>query len=207
MGQRTAILTKRVYADGRTRVDLYHDQWGFAKVMPMYFLHEMVEYMYPATKFGKRVSFEVETGGMARQNSFGFKFLAPDNEDAYIFNGVYNGWNDEFNYDPKDYNTIDVWNLKDIKEVFDMTDNNNGGMIVELIERKDEKDYRPQIKEIRLGFVLGYEEGVPFSKIVSPRTYMKKTDPKHYYVPEEFIDSFELFLKAFDIEVVTKGGD
>lgn len=184
MGQRTAILIKRVDRNGKVDIRLIHDQWGFGKVMPAYFLKELMDCYYGYDKYNDKKTIR----------SY-FKFNTKKN-----------------NLYKKSSKNIDVFDIKNIKEWFDITDNNNGGMIVEIIESKNSR-YYVEIESIKISFVLGDEECYnyidnerietekPFSRLVSANEYMEKTGGDTY-CPIEFRNAFDNILKTFKITQV-----
>lgn len=186
MGQRTAILVKRVDKNGKVDIRLIHDQWGIGKVMPAYFLKELMNYYYGYDKYNNKKTIR----------SY-FKFNTKKN-----------------NLYKKSNKNIDVFDIKNIKEWFSITDNNNGGMIVEIVEKENSRySYYIEIESIKISFILGDEECCvytdnerieiekPFERLVTANEYMKKTGGDRY-CPIEFRNAFDNILKTFQITQV-----
>lgn len=185
MGQRTAILIKRNFKNGTHDTRLIHYQWGFGKTMIAHFIQEFLKSQYNYDNYNKSL-----------KNYFKF-----DTRKNYTYKTS-----------KKD---INVWDKNTILNWFENTDNNNGGMIIEVTEvpqKDDDNFWYFKLKDVKIGFVLGYEEcnydeklgkylEQPFEKIVSANEYMLKSGGERY-CPQCFRESFEKFCETFDIEQV-----
>lgn len=185
MGQRTAILIKRNFKNGTHDTRLIHYQWGFGKTMIAHFMQEFLKSQYNYDNYNKSL-----------KNYFKFDIRK----------------NYTYKTSKKDVN---VWDKNTILNWFENTDNNNGGMIIEVTEvpqKDDDNFWYFKLKDVKIGFVLGYEEcnydekldkylEQPFEKIVSANEYMVRTGGERY-CPQCFRESFEKFCETFDIEQV-----
>ena len=184
MGQRTAILIKRNFKNGTHDTRLIHYQWGFGKTMVAHFIQEFLKSQYNYDRFDEK----------SLKNYFKFDTRK---------NCTYKTSKKDINVGDK--NTILNW--------FEHTDNNNGGMIIEVTEvpQKDNDNFWYfKLEDVKIGFVLGWEEcfcndnkqtELPFERIVSADEYMLKSGGENY-CPQCFRESFEKFCETFDIEQV-----
>lgn len=171
---------------------MYHKQWGFGKIMPMMLMQEDMRVNYKPVPFME----DFYTTGM-KGGYFDFHNFVSHNG-AYILNGK-NMADEE---DKTDYNTFDVFVKKQAKQLFGMTDNNNGGMILELWEKGEhDKDCKGkeyvsdyEITNAKIAFVAGPEDdrGNEFERLLTAREYMEQWKD---VCPEIFIKLFEEFLE------------
>lgn len=200
MGQRTAILVKKQVSPTQAEINLIHHQWGIGKTLPALFMEQVLSSEYSLDRSWRRNKL---------QKSYNFEPLSNE-QDNYI-------------YKEKVLPTeVDVWNIETIKDYFEITDNNNGGMIIEITPvprgNDDEIDWESSYigLHVKVGFVLGNEEcnvyyenkrtntyvgrklEEPFSRIVSAREFMLKTGAS--YVPSDFIKCWNGFVATFGIE-------
>lgn len=109
----------------------------------------------------------------------------------------------------------DIFDKKVIKRYFDKTDNNNGGMIIDIKEVPSEKEpYILKIENIKIGFVAGWEEcqydydtdkwigEQPFEKLYTGEEYVKISCDGEYAYPE-FINMWNGFINQYGIEEVS----
>lgn len=192
-------MTKKNYINGTSKINLIHHQWGIGKVLPTLFLEELLPCYYNMKRHRKEDSLD---------NYFNFYPLSNKN-DNYI-------------WDLEVEKTFDVFDKNTVQELFTDTDNNNGGMIIEVWEkesdyRKGEVDTYEPVDRIRVAFLLGSEEtGLsvmrngkyysvdveePFARFVTMREFMKKTGGERC-CPTRAIQSYEGFLNLFDVEQV-----
>lgn len=184
MGQRTAILVKRNFKDGTSETRLIHYQWGFGKTMVAHFMQEFLKSQYNYNPYNKTL-----------KNYFKF-----DTRKNYTYK--------------KSKKNVNVWDIETVQKWFDITDNNNGGMVVEITEEDSKYSFR--LQDVKIGFLLGYEEceydeetreiigEKPFERFVSSDEYMRRTGGERH-CPKIFRLSFNGFCEAFGIkEVVEK---
>ena len=108
-----------------------------------------------------------------------------------------------------------VWDKKVIKRYFKRTDNNNGGMIIEITEKQSDKEpYSLDIDDLKIGFIVGYEEcdydyntgkyldEKPFENLYTGEEYVKISCEGQYAYPE-FIQMWNGFIKQYEIEEVS----
>lgn len=188
MGQRTAILVKKNYADGHSEINLIHHQWGIGTVLPSILMQEVLKAYYP----------------LDRKNMFNRTF-----EDVFTFEPLSNE-QDNYIYN-KEGSLASVWDKETVMKLFNDTENNNGGLIVEVTNENEGMFI--SAKSVKIGFVLGWEECCKnkgkqgfvqveeeFSRIVTAKEFMKKTANISYSAP--FNACFDKFCKTFEIEQV-----
>lgn len=197
MGQRTAIILKKNFKDKSTINCMYH-QWGIGKVMPSYFLQELLQANY----------------NMDRQREYEWSRndLEPLKD---LFNFIPFNTNGEGTVIPKD---TDIFNPLIAKKYFQSMDNNNGGMIIEVTQEYDRKR-KPKtygdMLDIKFSFMLGYEEcdiyseahkesievEEPFSRLVSTEEYVCRTfryrDREAQRYSKKFVKHFLGLCKFF----------
>ena len=191
MGQRTAFLIKRTYWNGKVNIRLVHHQWGIGRVMHNNFIRDFMEMItdrsYPAKTLKD------------------FMKIIDDENSLYI----------ERNFRKGSMSIPDVFDKKVIKRYFNRTDNNNGGMIIDIVEKPSDKEpYYTEIESIRIGFVVGWEEcdydyktekwlgDEPFEKLYTGEEYVKISCEGQYAYPE-FIQMWNGFIKQYEIEEIT----
>ena len=191
MGQRTAFLIKRTYWNGKVNIRLVHHQWGIGRVMHNNFIRDFMEMItdrsYPAKTLKD------------------FMKIIDDENSLYI----------ERNFRKGSMYIPDVFDKKVIKRYFNRTDNNNGGMIIDIVEKPSDKEpYYTEIESIRIGFVVGWEEceydyktdkwigDEPFERLYTGEEYVKISCEGQYAYPE-FIQMWNGFIKQYEIEEVS----
>ena len=191
MGQRTAFLIKRTYWNGKVNIRLVHHQWGIGRVMHNNFIRDFMEMItdrsYPAKTLKD------------------FMKIIDDENSLYI----------ERNFRKGSMSIPDVFDKKVIKRYFNRTDNNNGGMIIDIVEKPSDKEpYYTEIESIRIGFVVGWEEceydyktdkwlgDEPFEILYTGEEYVKISCEGQYAYPE-FIQMWNGFIKQYEIEEVS----
>lgn len=190
MGQRTAFLIKRTYWNGKVNVRLVHHQWGIGRVMHNHFIKLFME-MITNRAFEKTLK--------------NFMTIIDDKYSLYF----------ERNFRKGSLATPDVFDKKVIRRYFNKTDNNNGGMIIEIKEKPSDKEpLFTDIESIRIGFVVGWEEcdydyktdkwigDEPFSKLYTGEEYVKISCSGEYAYPE-FLQMWNGFTKQYEIEELT----
>ena len=191
MGQRTAFLIKRTYWNGKVNIRLVHHQWGIGRVMHNNFIRDFMEMItdrsYPAKTLKD------------------FMKIIDDEHSLYL----------ERNFRKGSMSIPDVFDKKVIKRYFNRTDNNNGGMIIDIVEKPSDKEPSyTEIESIRMGFVVGWEEceydyktdkwlgDEPFEKLYIGEEYVKISCEGQYAYPE-FIQMWNGFIKQYEIEEVS----
>jgi len=190
MGQRTAFLIKRTYWNGKVNVRLVHHQWGIGRVMHHNFIKAFLE-MITDRNYSKTLK--------------DFMTIIDDKYSLYF----------EKNFRKCSKSIPDVFNKKVIKKYFNKTDNNNGGMIIEIKEKQSDKEqYRADIEDVKIGFIVGWEEcdydyntdkwlgDEPFSKLYTGEEYVKNSCDGEYAYPE-FISMWNGFIQNFEITEIS----
>lgn len=135
MGQRTAFLIKRTYWNGKVNVRLVHHQWGIGRVMHNHFIKDFMEMITDR-------SYPVKT-------LKDFMTIIDDEHSLYK----------EQNFRKDSKRIPDIFDKRVIKRYFSKTDNNNGGMIIDIREKQSDKEpYSLKIEDLKIGFVVGDEE-------------------------------------------------
>ena len=179
MGQRCAILLKKNYKDKST-ITLIHHQWGIGKVLPALFLQEVLRSEYQLDR------------GLSR--TWGYEGKEPI-DDLYTFKPL----NDEGNNYITDMEVSkdeDVFSIPVIQKYFRQTDNNNGGLIVEVTQKYDEdgrvRTYGDML-DVKYAFILGSEECGTYSSLY-----------REYFIYETI---FGRLVSAKEFALRTFGGD
>lgn len=191
MGQRTAFLIKRTYWNGKVNVRLVHHQWGIGRVMHNHFIRDFMEMITDRSFQGKNLK--------------DFMKIIDDEHSLYC----------ERNFRKGSMSIPDVFDKKVIKRYFNKTDNNNGGMIIDIVEKPSGREpFYTEIESIKIGFVVGYEEceydykterwlgEEPFEKLYTGEEYVKISCDGEYAYPE-FIQMWNGFIKQYEIQEVT----
>ena len=191
MGQRTAFLIKRTYWNGKVNIRLVHHQWGIGRVMHNNFIRDFMEMITDRSYPTKTLK--------------DFMKIIDDEHSLYL----------ERNFRKVSMSIPDVFDKKVIKRYFNRTDNNNGGMIIDIVEKPSDKEpYYTEIESIRIGFVVGWEEceydyktdkwtgDEPFEKLYTGEEYVKISCDGEYAFPE-FLEMWRGFIKQYEIEEIT----
>lgn len=192
MGQRTAFLIKRTYWDGKVNVRLVHHQWGIGRVMHNNFIKAFMEM--------------VTYRGFQEKTLKDFMTIIDDKYSLYL----------EKNFRKGSKGIPDVFDKKVIKRYFNKTDNNNGGMIIEIKEKQtDKQPWGLDIESVKIGFVVGWEEceydykndkwvdEKPFERLYTGEKYVKISCDGEYAYPE-FLEMWNGFIKNFDIAEISE---
>jgi hypothetical protein len=181
MGQRTQIILRTVDNKGKKDTKVYHYQWGFAKTMFIE-LMALVLKSYRKDTWDKTYNFH-DFHSLTNNNHEETEYIKEQFKKHKLKDCIL-----------KDINEVDIKNPKGAELIYNYCDNNNGVMVIEIVE--GEKDY-DQCK-FTFGVLQGSEEtSKPCTKFVTPRKYMKVSPS---YCPEEFIRTFEMFCKYFKVE-------
>ena len=186
MGQITQVLVVKEKNNGEKKCYFFHHQWGFGRVMYMGLMDLFMQ------------DYNKETF-----------------ENGYDFLECHFGTNKKF-YDITNkvseeiLNSVDLNDLSTIKRVFEVTDNDNGGMVVYI--KENETDWH--ISDFKVGFLLGYEDTEDeydgeiynegndkeaFARWLSPEEYGRMNGGSNYS-DKEFIKLFMDFCKYFEID-------
>ncbi|MCM1265164.1 MAG: hypothetical protein NC200_03105 [Candidatus Gastranaerophilales bacterium] len=191
MGQRTAFLVKRTYWNGDVNVRLVHHQWGIDRVMHNHFIKDFFEM--------------ITYRGFQDKTLKDFMKIIDDEHSLYAERTFKNS----NRYQPN------VFHKNTIKRYFDKTDNNNGGMIIEIKEKpSDKQPWALDIEDIKIGFVVGDEEcqydyeiekyigDKPFERLYTGEEYVKISCNGDYAYPE-FLQMWNGFIKQYKIQEIT----
>ncbi len=191
MGQRTAFLIKRTYWNGDVNIRLVHHQWGIGRVMHNNFMRAFMEM--------------VTYRGYEEKTLKDFMQIIDDKNYLYV----------ERTFKKSNRYQPDVFDKKVIKRYFNRTDNNNGGMIIDIKEKPSDKaPWSLDIESVKIGFVVGDEEcnydykadkyigDKPFEKLYTGEEYVKISCDGEYAYPE-FLEMWNGFTKQYEIEEVT----
>lgn len=180
MGQKTQILVIKENNKGEKRCHFFHHQWGFGRTMYLALVDLFLQ------DYWKDAS------------NKDYNFL-----DCSIKTS--NRFYDETKNVPNDVlNAADINNLGTIREVFEYGDNDNGGLVVYMKERKNY-----EMCSIKIGFLVGYEDklyakkckvgnGVEFDSWVTPKEY-GKVNGGNDFSDRKFTTLFDKFCDYFEI--------
>ena len=191
MGQRTAFLIKRTYWNGKVNVRLVHHQWGIGRVMHNHFIKAFFE--------------------MITNNYYPAKTLK---DFMTIIDDEYSIYKEQ-NFRKDSKRIPDVFDKKVIKRYFSKTDNNNGGMIIDIKEQQSDKEpCSLKIEDLKISFIVGDEEcnydydldkyigDKPFEKLYTGEEYVRISCDGEYAYPE-FINMWNGFIRQYGIEEVS----
>jgi hypothetical protein len=214
MGQRTAILLKKNFGNNRSTITLIHHQWGIGKTMPAYLMQEILKYSYPLDRSLSYFSLgELEEKKKLPIDYF-FTFEPLNNKNNnYITN------KEVATDDPDE----DIWRSDVRIRYGNMTDNNNGLMLVEVTQKFDEKgepETYSDMLSIKVGFALGSEEihfrdnhmeecihiEPEFDRLVSMEEFATRTfdsnRPQVMKYTKKFIKACKTVMELADVEEV-----
>lgn len=182
MGQRTQIIIQTVSKDGVKANRAYHLQWGFGRIMPLRLMN-----LFLNDYFKETLDKEYNIANAAK--------LKDKHKLCDITNEV------DF---PADF---DVTKIKQVKEIFNHFDNNNGGMVI----RVTENDPIYHGWNYLVGFVLGYEGcwdydkeieiEKPFSRFVSWKEYFEK-EGEEFCKDKGFLQMWKGFIRFANIKFI-----
>ncbi len=191
MGQRTAFLIKRTYWNGKVNVRLVHHQWGIGRVMHNNFMRAFMEM--------------VTYRGFEEKTLKDFMTIIDDKHSLYK----------EQDFRKNTKSIPNVFDKKVIKRYFNKTDNNNGGVIIDIKEKpSDKKPWGLDVESVKIGFIIGDEEcdynydlhkyigEKPFEKLYSGEEYVKISCSGEYAYPE-FLEMWQGFIKNFEITEIS----
>lgn len=204
MGQRTAILLKKNFGDNRSTITLIHHQWGIGKTMVAYLMQEVLREIYPLNRedetFYSREELPIDIH---------FTFKPLNNEcNNYVTD-------EEVKTDDKDE---DIWDKNVRVRYGNMTDNNNGMMLVEvtqLYEDSGEPVTYGRVLDVKVGFCLGNEEiyynhkklndhikiEEKFERLVSMEEYATRTWRDDSYT-KKFVKACKTVMELADVKEV-----
>lgn len=190
MGQRTAFLIKRTFWNGDVNIRLVHHQWGIGRVMHNNFIKDF---------------FKMITDRTFNTSLKDYMKIIDDEHSLYL----------ERTFKSTNRYIPDVFDKKVIKRYFDKTDNNNGGMIIEIKEKRSEKEpFYTEIEDLKISFVVGWEEcdydykndlwlgDKPFERLYTGEEYVKISCDGQYAYPE-FLQMWNGFIKQYEIQEIT----
>lgn len=184
MGQRTAILVKRTFADNTADIKLMHHQWGYGCFMHEHFMHDFLETITDR-------SWHIKNRRTLK--------------DCFLFDEVAEY---EFLYKNEEYkkasDSPNVFDKKIIKEYFEITDNNNGGLIID-VKATPKAEYCNELEYCKIAFIIGPEDcrtdqDKPFTTLMTGAEYIKRTDPD---LDPSFTAMWNNFVKFYEIEEIT----
>lgn len=218
MGQRTAILLKKNYGNNRSTITLIHHQWGIGKTMPALLMQEVLKSAYP---MDRSLSY-IDTHKMKEEKKLPIDYF-------YTFEPLSNEYNNYITNKEVKTDDVDedIWRPEVRIRYGNMTDNNNGLMLVEVTQNYDSNG-EPQnygnMFSVKVGFTLGYEETSfwhnhlkesiqiepNFVRLVSMEEYALRTygsSEKICKYTKKFVKACRTFMELEDVEeIYDKGG-
>lgn len=219
MGQRVCILLKKNLGNNKSTITLIHHQWGIGKVMPSLFLQEVMKYAYPIDRSLEYLNEKELKEKNKLPIDFFFTFEPLNNEYSNYFTDK-----EVATDDPNE----DIWKREVRIRYGNMTDNNNGMMLVEVTQNYrggEPINYGSGMLSVKVGFCLGYEETAywqkhmkesihiepDFDRLVSMeeyacRTYGGENSAIEKYT-KDYIKSCRKIMEVVDVkEVYDKNG-
>ena len=208
MGQRTAILIKKNSKDKST-ISLLHHQWGIGKVLPSLFLQEILRATYNPNR--------------SIENTWGRGEREPI-QDLFTFQELNNPQSNYITDVVVDKN-LDVFSIPTVVEYFNRTDNNNGGLILEVTQKYDKygkAEYYGDMLDVKYAFVLGSEEcdiwngdlqesielENPFTRLISVEEFASLTfgenDESIQKATKKFTRSFRTLADMFGMKDMSR---
>jgi len=188
MGQRTQVLVIKENNKKERKVTFLHHQWGFGRMMYMALMDMFFQDYYKDTF--KR----------------GYSFLTPA---AVATSSRFYDCTDEV--PTKVLEDVDPDNFASIVRVFDYGDNNNGGLVIYIKEKKKVYD----TSNFKIGFLLGWEDtyckcedGEEINVGHDENAFLRWLTPEEYgkmnggsdYSDEKFVRIFMRFCRYFGIK-------
>lgn len=173
MGQRTQVVFVVTDRNQVTKKFAYHLQWGQGRRMPMFLMEAVFE---DSQNIGGDIF------NLFASFTNGARFLLNDETESKGFE--------------KDLQESDFTKLSGITDWYqEMTDNNNGGMVVWV---KQNENYEES--EFKIGLLAGWADvGIQaFKKWLSLEEFVKLNQP---YMDNTFQIMFVSFLEHFNIEI------
>lgn len=196
MAQRANIILNLENSNGNKVTRIYYTAWGIGKVMPM----AIMEFISNLSNASNVRATELKL------NTFNSAFIE-DISLAFDEDGKY----DDINFD-------DCKTPQGVKHLIEKySDNNNGAIVLNVIEKKANYDYE---YDFEIGFLIGHEdEDYIFNdkeyNVGNPKAFEEWVTYEEWYriVVEEysrttknngvdFKDLFLNFLKFFDVEIL-----
>ena len=225
MGQRTQIFIISTDKFNNHRVEVYHDQWGIGRRMPMLSIG-LLSKLYCAEKpsWKKDSIFldlcKVNGGeyGITHTHTLDYdsngELVSVKTETGKMVKGQYHYYfgkirsKKDLNEYPQKFEYWDGSNTQNFGDFTDnFCDNNNGVMVMYCTESKDPDSNFNCLYDYKIGFLEGreddYEIGDAFEKWLHPGDWGRLSINKMYM--KDFIDVYWRFLdwyevKAFGIE-------
>ncbi|OFO55285.1 hypothetical protein [Nosocomiicoccus sp. HMSC059G07] len=173
MGQRTQILLQKVNSEGNVRNEFYHYQWGYGTVMYkelMSFVLDIENNLYNSYhKSNDILSFSL------RQKQKKLKNFEMEQD-------FYQEWLETIQSE-------EIFNKKFIKEIIKYGDNNNGYLIIQLVENSN--------RDLEMNFAFVDNSTGKITDFLTWQEYAEKHG--FNYIDEHFKNMFESFIKYYEI--------
>lgn len=222
MGQRTQIFIISTDKDNNHRVEVYHDQWGIGRRMPMASM-ALISKLYCANKYDylhKRslfldncklegnfnISHEFTldydaNGDLVSVKTDCFKKVGKMGYRRYWGKVKSKSTLATFPQKFEEWNDTNVNTYKDF--VDGHCDNNNGIMVIFCTEKQDPQCAYNNIYNFTIGFMEGYENdgevSEAFERFLSVDEWAYLSINSRYMEVEDFTDIYKYFLKWHDV--------
>ena len=220
MGQRTQIFIISTDKFNNHRVEVYHDQWGIGRRMPMLSMSLLTK-LYCADKQSWRKDSifldlcKVNGGeyGIIHTHTLDYnsngELVSVKTETGKMVKGQYHYYfgkirskKDLYEYPQK----FEYWDGSNTQNFGDFTDNfcdnNNGVMVMYCTESKDPDSNFNRLYDYKIGFLEGREDdgelGDAFEKWLHPGEWSRLSPNKRYM--KDFIGVYNRFLDWYEVK-------
>lgn len=169
MGQKTATLVTYITKKGTRKNKVYHCQWGIGRIQPMTIMTGFFDFILKREYDSERKDIILSGGGMY-------------DETKYMREEI------------PDFDKLNFAKIKDVQKVYPQLDNDNGGMVFIVDDKRD---------KIKIGFLLDREEvgdEDAFKEFVSMYNWQEKVGGK--YTDAWFMIMLHGFIQHFQIDIL-----
>lgn len=168
-GQKTAILVTYITKKGTRKNKVYHYQWGNGRIQPMAIMAGFFNFFLKTEYNSERKDVTLSNIGGAYDETQYMREAIPD------------------------FDKLNFAKIKDVQKIYPQLDNDNGGMVFIVDNKKD---------QIKIGFLLGREEvgEDAFKKFVSMYDWQEKVGG--IYTDAWFMIMLHGFIQHFKIDIL-----
>lgn len=220
MGQRTQIFIISTDKFNNHRVEVYHDQWGIGRRMPMLSMGLLSKLYCAEKRSWKKDSIfldlcKVNSGeyGVIHTHTLDYnsngELVSVKTETGKMVKGQYHYYfgkirsKKDLNEYPQNFDywlDTNTYNFGDFADGF--CDNNNGVMVMYCTESKDPDSNFNCLYDYKIGFLEGREDdgefGDAFSRWLSPEEWSDLAI-NHRYM-KDFLDTYKSFLEWYEVK-------
>ena len=218
MGQRTQICIVSTDKHNNHRVEVYHDQWGIGRRMPMASM-ALIAKIYDSNKYDYRNRRSIFLDNCKLEGNFNIshEYTLDYNANGDLVSvktdcfkkvgemGYRRYWGKvksksalaTFPQKFEDWNDTNVNTYKDF--VDGHCDNNNGIMVIFCTEKQDPECEWNNLYGYTIGFMEGYEDdcevGLAFERFLSVDEWASISINRRYMEAEDFLGMYKRFLE------------